>query len=113
MVTKNESVAETKSDGHHKIQTVPLTQIIDEIDNSIKLANEAAKDAREAADEARRAGEKAANEAARVAAEAIAKVDEIARKALKLVELLKTVGVDTAVYYEKRLAEESKAMHSR
>jgi len=113
MVAKSESVAETKSDGHHKIQTMPLTQILDEIDNSIKSANEAAKNAREAADEARQAGEKAANEAARVAAASIAKVDEIARKALKLVELLKVVGVDTAVYYEKRLAEESEAIHSR
>lgn len=113
MVTKNESVAETKPDEHHKIQTLPLTQILDEIENSIKLANEAAKNAREAADEARQAGEKAASEAARVAAEAIAKVDEIARKALKLVEVLKTVGVDTAVYYEKRVVEEFKEMHGR
>lgn len=111
MATKDELVTEKKSNGHHKIQTTPLTQILDEIENSIRLANEAAKNAREAADEARQAGEKAAGEAARVAAASITKVDEIARKALKLVELLKVVGVDTAAYYEKRLTEESKAIH--
>jgi hypothetical protein len=112
MVTTTKPVAEIKTNGHHKIQTVPLTQILDEIENSIKLANEAAKNAREAADEARKAGEKAAGEAARVAEASIAKVDEIARRALKLVELLKVVGVDTAAYYEKRVTEESRAIES-
>ena len=47
-----------------KIMTKPLPQILDEIEDSIGLADEAAKNAREAAVEARKAGEKAAKEAA-------------------------------------------------
>ena len=53
------SVSETR-----KIMTKPLPQIIDEIEDSIRLADEAGKNAREAAAEARKAGEKAAKEAA-------------------------------------------------
>ena len=105
MVNQTESKAQEKSNGHHKIQTEPLTQILDEIEASINLANEAAKNAREAAEEARLAGEKAANEAARVATEAIAKVDETAKKALKLAELVKLAGLDAANSYQKRLSE--------
>ena len=107
MVTEAKTTTEGKGNGHHKIQTVPLTQILDDIDSSIRLANEAAKDARKAAEEARKAGEIAANEAARVASEAIARVDEVARKALELAELLKTAGMDTAAYYEKKLSGKS------
>jgi len=107
MVTEAKTTTEEKSNGHHRIQTVPLTQILDEIENSINLANEAAKDARKAAEEARQAGEKAANEAARVASEAIARVDDVARKALELAEILKTAGMDTAAYYEKKLSGKS------
>lgn len=47
-----------------KIMTKPLPQILDEIEESIGLAEGAAKIAREAAGEARKAGEKAAKEAA-------------------------------------------------
>jgi len=107
MVTKTESAAEGKFIERHKIQTEPLTQILDEIEASITLANEAAKNAREAAEEARRAGEKAASEAARVAAETIAKVDETAKKALKLAELVKLAGMDAATSYQKRLSEKA------
>jgi len=39
-----------------KIMTQPLPQILDEIEGSIRLANEAAKNAREAAEQARKAG---------------------------------------------------------
>lgn len=104
MVSKTESAAEGKFIERHKIQTKPLTQILDEIEDSIRLANEAAKNAREAAEEARQAGEKAANEAARVAAEAIAGVDEIAKKALHLAELVKVAGMDAATSCQKRLS---------
>ena len=72
-----------------KIMTKPLPEILDEIDASIRLANEAASDARKAAEEARRAGEKAANEAARVAAEAISKVEKVANEAMELAKLLR------------------------
>lgn len=86
-----------------KILTKPLPQILDEIEDSIKLADEAAKDAREAAEEARKAGEKAANEAARVAAEAIARVEQVAKNAMELAELLNSAIVEAATTLEKRL----------
>jgi Cdc6-like AAA superfamily ATPase len=65
-----------------KIMTKPLPAILDELDDSIRLANEATKDARQAAEEARRAGEKAANEARRAAEIAVAKVRDEATKAI-------------------------------
>ena len=77
------------SNGQPKIMTKPLPEILDEIDASIRFANDAALDARKAAEEARAAGEKAANEAARVAAEAISKVEKVAAEALELSRLLK------------------------
>lgn len=92
-----------------KIMTQPLPQILDEIENSITLADEAAKNAREAAEEARKAGEKAANEAARVASEAIARVEQIAKNALQLAELLNSALTEAAVTLEKRLSEKPHA----
>jgi hypothetical protein len=86
-----------------KIMTQPLPQILDEIDDSIRLANEAAADARKAAEEARRAGEKAASEAARVAAEAISKVQKTAEDALALARLLNSTMMDMAQGVEKKL----------
>ncbi|HEX78972.1 MAG TPA: hypothetical protein G4O19_02330 [Dehalococcoidia bacterium] len=86
-----------------KIMTQPLPQILDEIEDSIKLANEAAKNARDAADEARKAGEKAAGEAARVAAEKIAKVEQAAKNALQQVELLKSTMLEAASVVENNL----------
>ena len=86
-----------------KIMTQPLPQIFDEIEESIGLANEAAKDARKAAEEARQAGERAANEAARVAAEAISRVEKIAKEAMELGKLLKSVITETAASVEKKL----------
>jgi uncharacterized protein (UPF0147 family) len=105
MATKTDAASMERPQERHKIHTEPLTQILDEIDDSIRLANEAAKNAREAAEEARRAGEKAAKEAAKAAAEAVAKVDEIAKKALQLAELVKLAGMDAATSYQKRLSE--------
>ena len=87
-----------------KIMTKPLPEILDEIEDSIRLADEAAKNAREAAEEARKAGEKAASEAARVAAEAIARVEEIAKNAMQLAELLNLAVMDAVVAVEKRLS---------
>ena len=88
-----------------KIMTKPLPQILDEIEDSIKLADEAAKNAREAAEEARKAGEKAAREAAKVAAEAIAKVEQIAKSAMQLAELVNLAVMEAAVAVDKRLSE--------
>jgi len=88
-----------------KIMTQPLPQILDEIEDSIKLANEAAKNAREAAEEARKAGEKAANEAARVAAEQISKVEQTAKSAMQLAELVNSAIMEAVAVLEKRLQE--------
>jgi len=86
-----------------KIMTMPLPQILDEIEESIRLANEAARDARKAAEEARQAGEKAANEAARVAAEAISRVEKTAKEALELARLLNSAIIEAAASVEKKL----------
>ena len=88
-----------------KIMTKPLPQILDEIEDSIGLADEAAKSARLAAEEARKAGEKAASEAVRVAGEAIARVEEVARNAMQLAELLNLAVRDAVTAIEKRLSE--------
>ena len=87
-----------------KIMTKPLPQILDELDESIRLANDAAADARLAAEEARRAGEQAAKEAARVAAQAIGRVEDIAKRALALAELLKLALTDATAAVDKRLS---------
>ncbi len=87
-----------------KIMVLPLPQILDEIENSINLADEAAKNAREAAEEARKAGEKAAREAARVAAEAISRVEQTAKNALQLAELLNATLTEAAAAIEKKLS---------
>lgn len=92
-----------------KIMTKPLPQILDEIEDSIRLADEAAKDAREAAEKARKAGEKAASEAARVATEAISRVEEIAKNAMQLAELLNLAVMDAVVAVEKRLSRKQQS----
>ena len=88
-----------------KIMRMPLPQILDEIEDSIRLADDAARNAREAAEEARRAGEKAAGEAARVAAQKITNVEKVATDALRLAELLKLAILDGIGAVEKRLSE--------
>lgn len=88
-----------------KIMVKPLPQILDEIEDSIKLADTAAKDARAAAEEARKAGEKAANEAARVAAKAISKVEQVAKNALQLAELINLALTEAVNTLEKRLSK--------
>jgi hypothetical protein len=87
-----------------KIMTKPLPQILDEIEESIGLADEAAKNAREAAVEARKAGEKAFNDATKVANERIDKVEIIARDALQLAELLKAAIQAGNLAVDKKLA---------
>jgi membrane protein involved in colicin uptake len=88
-----------------KIMQKPLPQILDEMDENIRAAAEAARRAEEAAraakesakaatkasteaekraEEARLAGEKTATEAARVAAEAISQVEKTVKEALEL-----------------------------
>ena len=88
-----------------KIMTQPLPQILDEIENSIRLADEAARNAREAAEEARKAGEKAAKEAERVASEAIARVEKVAKDALQLAQLLSSAVKEASSVIEKRLSK--------
>jgi len=88
-----------------KIMTQPLPQILDEIEDSIRLSNEAAADARKAAEEARRAGEKAASEAARVAADAISKVQKTAEDALALARLLNATLLEMAAGVDKKLSK--------
>jgi hypothetical protein len=86
------------------IMVKPLPQILDEIEESIGSADAAAQDARKAAEEARKAGEKAANEAARVAAQAIARVEDVARRALELAELLNAALLEATTGIGKKLS---------
>jgi hypothetical protein len=90
-----------------KIMTKPLPQILDEIEDSIRLADEAAKNARDAAVEARKAGDKAFSEATKVANERIDQVEQIAKNALKLAELLKLAVIDGVATIDKRLSEKA------
>jgi hypothetical protein len=88
-----------------KIMTKPLPQILDEIEDSIKLADTAAKDARRAADDARKAGDKAASEATKAATQAIADIKQTADNAMRLAELLNLAIKEAVVAIEKRLSE--------
>jgi hypothetical protein len=88
-----------------KIMTKPLPQILDEIEDSIRLADEAAKNARDAALEARQAGEKAFNEATKIADKRIAEVERIARDARQLSELVRLALMDGLKAIEKRLSQ--------
>ena len=92
-----------------KIMTKPLPQILDEIEDSIRLADEAAKNAREAAVEAHEAGEKAFRDATQISNERIDKVEQIAKTALELAELLKLAVMDGVTAVDKRLPKEASA----
>lgn len=92
-----------------KIMTKPLPLILDEIEDSIQAANDAGKDARKAAEEARKAGEKAASEAAKVAAEAIGRVEQIARNALQLAELVQLAVMEGTTAAQRRLMAEKES----
>ncbi|TFG45287.1 MAG: hypothetical protein E4H31_02915 [Dehalococcoidia bacterium] len=87
-----------------RIMSKPLPQILDEIDGSIRLAEAAAKTARDAAVEAQKAGEKAAGEASRVAAEHIAKVGAIADEALALAKQIIAALQESSGTLQDRLA---------
>ena len=87
-----------------KIMTKPLPQILDEIEDSIRLADEAAKNARDAAVEARKAGDRAFTEATKIANKRIDEVEQIAKNALKLGELLKLAVMDGVTTVDKRLS---------
>ena len=101
-----------KSSEDRKIMTKPLPQILEEIEESIGLADEAAKSARDAAEEARRAGEKAFSDATRVANERIDKVEQIARNAMQLAESLKLALMDGVAAVGKGLSENPSATES-
>ena len=91
-------------EGTPEILTKPLPQILDEIASSIRLADEAARDARKSAEEARQAGEKAASDATKAATQAIADVHQTAQNAMKLAELLNLAIKDAVAAIEKRLS---------
>ena len=95
-----------------KIMNKPLPQILDEIEDSIRLADEAAKNARDAAVEIRKANEKAVKEATIVANERIAKVEQIAKNAMQLAELLKLAVMDGVTAVDKRLLEKAPNIES-
>ncbi len=103
MVTRGEEKNPSGEEKPKKIMTQPLPQILDDIENSIKLADEAADNARKAAEEARKAGEKAAKEAERVASEAIARVEKIAKDALQMAEMLKTTITEATAVIDNKL----------
>ena len=86
----------------------PLPQILDEIDDSIRFANEATKDARQAAEEARRTGEKAANEARKAAEVAVAKVREEAIKTINALGV-RVSTLETEVAAQAKLVGERAA----
>jgi len=90
-----------------KFMTKPLPQILDELEDSIRLADQAAKNARDAAVEARKAGENAAGEAIKIANERIAKVEKMAKDAMQLAELLKLAVMDGVAVVDKRLSEKA------
>ena len=90
-----------------KIMTKPLPQILDEIEDSIQKADEAAKTARDAALEARQSGEKAFSEATKIADERIAEVEKIAKNALELAQLLKEALMSGTTAINKSLQKES------
>ena len=95
-----------------KIMTKPLPQILDEIEDSIGLADKAAENARGAAVEARKAGEKAVAEATRITSERIDKVEQLASNAMQLAELLKSAILDGVGAVDKRLLEKAPATES-
>lgn len=101
-----------------KIMTKPLPEILDEIEDSIRLADEAVKNAREAAVEARKAGEQAAievrksgdkaiREATLAINERIDRVEQIANKSLQLAELLKLALTEGNVVVDKIISGKS------
>lgn len=78
-----------KREERPKIMMQPLPKILDELEKSLSLANEAAKDARKAAEEARKAGEKAAEEATAIATmkaeEAISKLGSVPKMVRQII----------------------------
>lgn len=105
MVANDTGKPVTDREKPKKIMTQPLPQILDDIESSIRLADEAADNARKAAEEARKAGEKAAKEAERVAADAIARVEKIARDAMQLAELLRAAIKDATAALDDKLTK--------
>ena len=96
----------TDSNEPRKIMTKPLPQILDEIEESIKSADEAASQARKAAAEAQTAVEKAVSEATKNANERVIEAERIAREAMKLAESVKQALLSGTVAVTKRLSEE-------
>ena len=86
--------------------TKPLPQILDEIEGSIKLADEAASQARKAAAEAKTAVEIAVSEAMKNANERVIEAERIAREAMKLAESMKQALLYGADAVAKKLSEE-------
>ena len=96
----------TDSSETRKIMTKPLPQILDEIEESINLADEAASQARKAAAEAQTAVEIAVSEAMKNANERVIEAERIAREAMKLAEAMKQALLYGADAVAKKLSEE-------
>ena len=93
-----------------KIMTLPLPQILDELENyirrvdeAVKQAQTAAKESREAADQAKVSGEKAAEAARKAAEAAVAKVKEEAAKAVDLGNFYRVPSDNRDLNYGKYL----------
>ena len=95
----------TDSNEPRKIMTKPLPQILDEIEESIKLADEAAAQARKATAEAQTAIEIAVSEATKNANERAIEAERIAREAMKLAESMKQALLYGADAVAKKLSE--------
>jgi len=95
------------SESKQNLMTKPLPQILNEIEDSIRLADEAAKNARDAASSARETGEKAASEATKITNERIDRVEQTAKNAMQLTEQLKSAIMDGMAAVEKRLSEKA------
>ncbi len=95
------------SESKQNFMTKPLPQILNEIGDSIRLADEAAKSARNAALEAREAGEKAAREATKTSNERIARVEQMIKNAMQQTEQLKSAITDGMAAVGKSLSEKA------
>ena len=93
----------------HKIMQKPLPQILDDMDDSIRLSNEATARANDAADSATKAGEKAGNEARLAAEKAIAGVEAKLGGSIAEAFTIGTQGVNDAAAVRK-IAEEALAL---
>ena len=100
-----------------KIMTLPLPQILDElegyirrVEEAVKQAQDAARESREAAMQAQVSGEKAAEAARNAADAAVAKVQEESANAIKALDI-RVSGVESGLKeLEEKVRREAKAL---